>query len=107
MNMWRLLFFILFLITEKPLLAEDSFSPAMRDPFSLKREEQKTTKIVAITLEGIVYSGKKRCAAILARGDNREIVECGEKFEGYTLNMIGKNFVTLINGKDKKKLVID
>jgi hypothetical protein len=78
----------------------------LRDPFSLGTYKKELAKS-AITLEGIVDGGNFHGAAILACGDKREVVVRGETFEGYTVTVIGKNFVTLAKGKEKQKLIIE
>ena len=78
-----------------------------RDPFSWpsKKSVPKTSKTIA--LEGIVYSGAKRSAAVLSRGSERALVERGGKFAGYKLVCIGKKFVELERGKEKKRIFIE
>jgi len=78
----------------------------IRDPFNLPVHKQKVVKH-EIVLDGIVYSGKKRCAAVLACGNKRDVVGKGERFEGYTLSSIGTKFVVLTRGKARKRLVIE
>ncbi len=82
----------------------------LKDPFVMPQPPSTTSAAKIrqpITLEGIVYSGQKRSAAILAHGDKREVVDRGARFEGHQLVVIGKNFVVLQRGKQRKKLLVE
>lgn len=81
-------------------------APTIRDPFSLPEQKKKPVSKEPINLEGIVYSGQKRSAAVLISGQERQVVQRGERFQGYQLIMIGKDFVVLARGKKKQKLCI-
>lgn len=78
----------------------------IRDPFVIPDPKKAPSSKQSITLEGIVYAGQKRSAAVLVCGDQREVVQRGQRFAGYQLVMIGKDFVVLVRGKQKKKLFI-
>ena len=100
MMRWSLLVGATWLI----LLAQLS---ARQDPFSWpsKKGVPRTSK--TILLEGIVYSGAKRSAAVLSCGSQRAMVQRGQCFAGYKLLCIGKKFVELVRGKEKKKIFIE
>ena len=78
-----------------------------RDPFVWPSKKSNSHSKKGITLEGIVYSGAQRSAAVLSCGSLRAMVERGGSFAGYKLLRIGKKFVELARGKEKKKIFID
>jgi|WetSurMetagenome_2_1015567.scaffolds.fasta_scaffold35325_2 type II secretory pathway component PulC len=80
--------------------------PNYRDPFQFPPKYY-SVKQCSIALEGIVYSGSCRSAAVLSRGSDRDVVRRGERFCGYKLSVIGKNFVVLERGGIKKKIILD
>ncbi len=79
----------------------------LRDPFHLPSKNHSIKQNVAIILEGIVYSGSQRSAAVLSYGQEREVVRRGERFGGYKLSCIGKNFVILSRGNQRRKIILD
>lgn len=78
----------------------------IRDPFTIPELKKKPLAKQPILLEGIVYAGQKRSAAVLVCGDTREVVQRGERFMGHQVVMIGKDFVVIVRGKQKQKLFI-
>lgn len=79
----------------------------IRDPFTMPEHKKKLQTKQPIMLEGIVYAGQKRSAAVLVCGDVREVVERGERFLGHQVIMICKDFVVIARGKQKQKLFIE
>jgi len=78
---------------------------ALRDPFALPpRGDAVSTK--KVRLEGIVQMGTKYCA-VLARGTNRDVVEQGAVFEGYTLLTIDAKGVVLSRGESQTRLTLE
>lgn len=98
------LFFIKAIGTNSCLVAGACLN--IRDPFSIPDTKKKPLSKQPVILEGIVYAGQKRSAAVLVCGDERQVVERGERFQGYRLIKIGKNFVEIARGKQKQKLFI-
>jgi type II secretory pathway component PulC len=99
--------FLIFCFLGNGFFGLDATVCQLRDPFALAKRTKKTAKADTMSLEGLVIAGQERTAAILVYGSKREVVTCGQKFEGYTLVAINKNSVVLIKGKKKKTLMID
>jgi hypothetical protein len=79
----------------------------LRNPFVMGAHRSKSSQ-PSIFLEGIVSAGQSGAAsALMACGDQREIVAQGDIFHGYLLASVDKTSVVLTKGKIRTKLTIE
>ncbi|MFA5306311.1 MAG: hypothetical protein WC365_02580 [Candidatus Babeliales bacterium] len=80
---------------------------SMRNPFVMQTDDKRQHHHNNIVLEGIVSSGNGTPAALIAYGQERDIVTQGDAFHGYRLIAIDNNSVVVARGKLTKKLIIE
>jgi len=80
---------------------------SLRDPFFLPRhvKEKRMAKESLFFLCGVVCSGDGR-GALIRSGQETLLVSEGDSIEQYLVKEIGNNSVTLIKGRQTKKLCV-
>jgi hypothetical protein len=107
MSIFRFLCVCSIFFSSKVYSAEYQDFSHVRNPFICIENKSDGSVYNPIVVEGIVYTGTKRSAAVLRCGTVRSIVSRGQKFMGYQLIVIGKKFVVLASNKQRLKLSLE